>query len=134
MKSTIQNKINELNQAIAKVEDIIFTNLVSWDSVQHWQIGETKKINKSLNTLIYKEANIMIFETIIPPKTIFPMHWHNFKEQCFIISGVYTDNGKTYSKDEWVKYDVFVPHEIINNNKNDLRLIVIFTYKPEKLT
>lgn len=128
MENLLKNKINQIDEALKAVEEIIFNGLVCWDSIKRWRIGQTKTINNSLNTLIYKEENIMIFETIIPPKTIFPMHWHNFNEQNFVISGVYTDNGKTYSKDEWIKYGVGVPHQVSNNGDNDLRLIVIFTH------
>lgn len=128
MENIIKNKINEIDEALKAVEEIIFNGLVSWESVKNWGLRVSKVINNSLNTLIYKEENIMIFETIIPPKTIFPMHWHDFKEQNFVISGVYSDNGKTFFKNDWVGYDVLVPHQVTNLGEEELKIIVIFTH------
>ena len=127
MKTNI-DKIRELERILAKCERMAFNDLVSWDDVKNWKVGETKIISHATNMLIAKEENIMIFKTIIPPKTVFTNHWHDFHERNFIISGFYTNANIIYSKGTWVGHSSYEPHEVSNESEDeDLVLFVHFT-------
>jgi anti-sigma factor ChrR (cupin superfamily) len=129
----ILNKVKKLSFLIEQMEVVVFDKLVSWDSVQKWKVGENKNISGSLNLLVYREENIFIFETVIPPGITFASHWHDFNEQNFIISGTYTDGAGAHALGHWVKYDAEQIHEVSNNTKDkELKMIVIFTRDESK--
>jgi hypothetical protein len=130
MDNMILEKFNDLTEAITKLEIVVFSNLVSWDSVQHWEQFEAKNIAGTMNTLLYKEENVMIFETIIPPGVTFTHHWHDFEEHNFIISGFYTNAGSVSKSGKWLRYESYEAHNVSNESEStDLKIIVIFTKK-----
>lgn len=130
MNNRIQEKLDELNDCISHLEIAIFSDLVSWDSIQCWNVQEAKNIAGTKNTLVYREENIMVFETIIPPGITFPHHWHDFEEHNFVISGFYTNAGSVSKKGRWLRYKSHEAHEVSNNSKtSELKIIVIFTKK-----
>jgi len=130
MNNFIQEKLSQLTCSIDVLETAIFCNLVSWESVQSWEQGISKNISGTTNTLVYKEENVMIFETVIPPGVTFPHHWHDFEEHNFVISGLYTNAGSVYKSGKWIKYESNEAHTVSNDSKDvDLKIIVIFTKK-----
>jgi quercetin dioxygenase-like cupin family protein len=131
--SNILTKLNKLSFLVEQLEVVIFDKLVSWESVQNWNVGESKEISGSINLLVYREENIFIFETIIPPGVTFSSHWHDFYEHNFVISGTYTDEAGSRKIGQWVKYDPEKIHEVSNLSRDkELKLIVIFTRHENK--
>ena len=65
MSKKIQEKLNLFEKTISKLETAIFSDLVPWESIKNWETGQSKNISNTMNTLIYKEENVMIFETFI---------------------------------------------------------------------
>ena len=128
MSNSIQQKLDLFEKTIAKLERAIFSDLVPWDSVKEWEVGLSKNISNTMNTLVYKEENVMIFETVIPPKGQFPHHWHDFQESNFVISGFYTNAAGLQEKGKWIRYESHEAHLVSNESEDiDLKIIVIFT-------
>lgn len=128
MKTEIQKKFDEINKVISRTKKMTFENLVTWDELSNWKIGEQRNISSSLNTKILERDNIMIFSTIIPDK--FDEHWHDFFESNFLVRGKLKDNKNIYQKGDWMYYKILEPHFIDNLNKHkkeSVELIVIFT-------
>lgn len=127
MNNRISKKVDEISKSLLELEQIVFNDLVSWESVKNIKIGEVFNVDGSINKKIYQEFNIMIFETIIPPYTEFPAHWHDFKEKNFIIKGDYFNSEGKQQESSWVEYEKHEKHKVLNKGKTDLKLIVIFT-------
>lgn len=128
----IEDKRKKLESVMDKCEVMAFTDLVSWRSVQEWKVGESKAICNSINKLILKEKNIMIFETMIPPGVTFINHWHDFREHNFIISGLYRDASSEYRNGTWAHYKPYQKHEVHNPSEDEeLKIVVIFTMENE---
>lgn len=122
------DKRRRLEAILDRCESMVFHDLVSWKSVQEWEVGESKEISGSLNRLIAKEANIMIFETVVPAGVAFNNHWHDFREHNFIISGIYKDSSSVKERGRWEHYRPYEKHEISNASaEEELKMIVIFT-------
>lgn len=133
MLSEIKLKLNKIDIELRKCEIMTFHDLVPWSEVMAWKVGEIKNISGSRNELIYREENIFIFETIIPPKVVFSYHWHDFNEHNFIVTGLYKDDNSTKESGEWVGYPPFIPHEVLNPSETEhLKTIVIFTKEKAK--
>lgn len=125
MHRKIQDKINEINQVIAKAKKMTFQNLVTREELSDWPIGEQRNISGSLNKKILEKINIMIFETTIPNE--FVEHWHDFVEQNFLVKGCLRDAERDYNKGDWMRYKILKPHKIRNLSKEPSEIIVIFT-------
>lgn len=76
---------------ISNILNIKFEDLVSWNEIKKWSLGETKLINETFNTKIYQSPTKAKFFTKLPPKTSFELHWHDCTELCFVLSGTLTD-------------------------------------------
>jgi len=128
MANLIQNKIDEINKVISRAKKMTFENLVTWEELSNWAIGEQRNISGSLNLKILEEDNIMIFKTTIPDE--FVNHWHDFFESNFLVKGKLKDKKRIYKKGDWMYYKLLEPH-FIKNLKESMsepaELIVIFT-------
>jgi quercetin dioxygenase-like cupin family protein len=129
MSEKVKQKLLELTDNIAKLESIVFQKKVSWETVENWEVGKTKRIGDSVNTKIFGDDNILVFLTTIPAGFIFPPHWHDYNESNYVISGVYYDNGIYAEKGEWVRYNINKIHEVQSVGEAELKLLVIFTKK-----
>jgi quercetin dioxygenase-like cupin family protein len=123
MKELIEEKIKNIASVLEKCEQIIFKDLVSWDSLEGWLLGQSKSINGSLNTLILKDDRIKVFETVIPVNCTFPRHYHDFIEVIYIKKGRW---GQLKAGDI-VLYKEMQVHEIYNDGFEDLEILVIFS-------
>lgn len=129
-KQEIVKKLSLLEENLHNLQIILFKEEVTWKqvSIVNWKIGETKKVENTLNIKVFEEKNIIIFKTTIPPLSVFPEHWHSFSENNFVISGVYEDANGLKSAGEWIKYTPTQEHKVINpSTTQDLDIIVIFT-------
>ena len=128
MSNKIQEKLNLLTKEICKIQTMLIHSLLTWKELSDWAIGESRNIDGTLNYKVWEEDNIMIFKTTIPDGVSFPRHWHNFKEQNYVIEGFYNDASNKASKGEWVKYEELEKHLVENKDKElDLKIMVIFT-------
>lgn len=117
--------IQRIKEVIAGCEKMDFVNLVTWEDLSDWEIGEKRNVSETLNIKLVHEDNIMIFKTIIPKH--FNKHWHNFIEQNYLIKGRLKDCKRTYDTGDWMKYEILEPHCIDNLSNEPAEIIVIFT-------
>jgi hypothetical protein len=125
MNSQLMEKMSELHLEMGKLEKLVFSNLVSWETLQRWDIGDEKEINGTLNVKLVGEKNLMLFRTLIP--NTFPEHFHDFIEHNYIISGQYTDGKRIYNVGDVVKYTINELHKVESIGTEILEILVIFT-------
>ena len=139
----------ESNRRLVKNLDIItrlseienFVDMITWaDALAlNWPVGETfdiigvdidgTKLPPAINTKVYEDEILMVFNTIIPPGAAFrPKHCHDYIEVCYIMKGVFSDEirGKDYLPGEYCAYDVNEYHLPKNQNKETVELIVFW--------
>ena len=127
MRNVLQQKINELADAVENMRQVVFQDLVTWDYLSLMPVGETVKIGNTTNTKLLQEDSCIIFKTVIPPGEVFPLHWHDFKEENLVIYGEVENSDKIYNKGFWMKIDPYEAHSVKNNTSVDSCIIVVFT-------
>lgn len=122
MREVIEEKIGSIARLLEKCEKIIFKDLVSWDSLEGWLLGQSKSINGSLNTLILSDGHLKVFETVIPVNCTFPRHYHDFIEIIYIKKGRWGN----LKAGDIILYKEMEVHEIYNDGFDYLEILVIF--------
>lgn len=96
---------------------------------REWEVGETRNINGTLNTLIYKTEDHFCFFTVIPPSSKFKTHWHDWIECCYVVQGLLGDENqpdKKWRMGEVCRYKLGEVHTPKNLLDMDLKLFVHF--------
>lgn len=93
-----------------------------------WDVGETKDLHGTLNTLVYKDETVLKFNTVIPAGGSFLPHMHEVVEQVHVIKGVLRDY---LHRGEWregdvMSYDSHVAHAPYNPSDDNCQLLVVF--------
>lgn len=121
----VENLIQEINDLI----DTKFDNIQTWASLKKWKCGESRKINKSVNTKIIDTENHVRFVTQIPPQQSFDQHWHDCDEMCTVLSGQLKDEvtGRVWNTDGKAIFSRGQKHIPLNpSSVHDLFLVVDF--------
>lgn len=120
--------IVKIKEEIKEVQSIDFDNLQTFRSVyRSWNLGDTKEIGGSVNTLIIKKENHMRFLTRIPPGVVFPLHWHNFLEECVVLKGQLDslrNDGEIWKLGDVASFPAFTKHHLENKLEEDCYLQV----------
>ena len=115
-------------QAKLKMAKLRYQGLQLVANFASWQIGETRDLNGTLNTLVEKRPDAYIFNTIIPPNTGFPPHFHEKDEFVQVISGTMKDH---LVKGVWgagssLIYKEMKAHAPYNDTSKNVQLLVTF--------
>lgn len=119
----MDHKVIDLIKEIGEIAEANFDNLVSWEDVKSWPVGESRRIGQSTNTKIFSDDKRARFTTVIDPGGYFDKkgHWHDFDEKCNIKAGKMRDelSGRVWGIDEVAHFPFGKKHLICNGSQTD---------------
>jgi quercetin dioxygenase-like cupin family protein len=127
MSTKVQDKLSQLVNAVEGMRQVVFSELVDWESLNAITVGETVLIGNTSNKKLHDGEHSIIFRTVIPAGEFFPFHWHDFLEQNLMLVGELQCDKNIYKKGDWMKFEPFKSHTVKNKSEQEAIIIVIFT-------
>lgn len=127
-------KMQKVENLISDIHNLLehkYDNLQSWADLSTWPVGESRILDKTINTKIFQSKNRMRFLTQIPPLEDFLQHWHDCAETCTVMAGILGDkiSGREWRVDELAVFSAGQKHIPWNPSPIETLYIAVDFYK-----
>lgn len=126
------NEVFGLISEIDSMLDLSFSKLIDFETIlKNWKINEKRMVMGTENICIIKNNKHVRFITEIPPLKSFEEHWHDFKEECIVLSGTLKNDitGELWTKGQKATFNKMCKHIPMNPSKTENLFLIVDFYK-----